>query len=466
MNQMKDTQLKKENKLGVVPIPRLLLAMSLPAMISMMIQAMYNVVDSIFVAQVGEEALTAVSLAFPIQILIISCFVGMGVGINSAISRRLGENKKSEAANVAEHGFLIAIILSIGLAVMGFFISEPFIRLFTDNALIISEGRIYLLIVTIFAFGSIITQAAFATLQGSGEMVKPMIGQIIGAVANIILNPILIFGLIGFPAMGVAGSATATVVGQMLGMIYMLVVVFGSQKNYLKLDYKTFHYETGIVKDIVKVGLPAAIMQGLGSLMITGYNLILAGFGMSAVAVFGVYFKIQSFIFMPIFGLGQGAMPIFGFNFGARNQLRFYETLKVAILAALGIMCLGTVVFWFFPVQIMMAFNPSPEMLEIGVHCLRSISLAFPIAGISIMISVSFQAIGKAYVSMIASFIRQMIVLLPVSFILARIGGLDLVWYGFIISEFACIAYELWMYRKFKTTIFDTWEATPVVAQA
>jgi len=298
---MKDTKVKKGSKLGAVPIPKLLFSMSLPAIISMMIQAMYNVVDSIFVAQVGEEALTAVSLAFPIQILIISCFVGMGVGINSAISRRLGENKKSEAANVAEHGFIIAIILSIALAVMGFFISEPFIRLFTDNALIISEGRIYLLIVTIFAFGSIITQAAFATLQGSGEMIKPMIGQIIGAVSNIILNPILVFGLIGFPALGVAGSAIATVSGQMLGMIYMLLVVFKGKHNYLKLDYKTYHYESAIVMDIVKVGLPAAVMQGLGSLMITGYNLILAGFGMSAVAVFGVYFKVQSFIFMPLY---------------------------------------------------------------------------------------------------------------------------------------------------------------------
>nr|WP_320027016.1 MATE family efflux transporter [uncultured Acetobacterium sp.] len=463
---MKDAKVKKGSKLGAVPIPKLLFSMSLPAIISMMIQAMYNVVDSIFVAQVGEEALTAVSLAFPIQILIISCFVGMGVGINSAISRRLGENKKSEAANVAEHGFIIAIVLSIALAVMGFFISEPFIRLFTDNALIISEGRIYLLIVTIFAFGSIITQAAFATLQGSGEMIKPMIGQIIGAVSNIILNPILVFGLIGFPALGVAGSAIATVSGQMLGMIYMLLVVFKGKHNYLKLDYQTYHYESAIVKDIVKVGLPAAIMQGLGSLMITGYNLILAGFGMSAVAVFGVYFKVQSFIFMPIFGLGQGAMPIFGFNFGAKNQARFYETLKVAVTAAFAFMCLGTVLFWIFPVQIMMAFNPSPEMMEIGVHCLRAISLAFPVAGVSIMISVSFQAIGKAYVSMVASFIRQMIVLLPVSFVLAQMGGLDLVWYGFIISEFFCLAYELWMYRKFKTTIFDNWTTAPVAVQA
>lgn len=464
MSESEKTLLKKQNKMGVVPIPRLLFSMSLPAIISMLIQSMYNVVDSIFVAHVGEEALTAVSLAFPIQILIISCFVGMGVGINSSIARRLGEGKREEAANVSEHGFVIAVILSVALAIIGVLISERFISLFTDNPLIISQGRDYLVIVTLFCFGSIITQAAFATLQGSGEMIKPMIGQIIGAVCNIILNPIMVFGLLGFPALGVAGSAIATVTGQIIGMIYMLIVVFKGKRNLLKLNFKIFHFEGSIFKDIVVVGLPAAIMQGLGSVLITGYNLILATFGMSAVAVFGVYFKLQSFIFMPIFGLGQGAMPIFGYNFGAKNEARFKQTLKVAVGAALGIMSIGTLLFWVFPEQILMPFNASDEMLAIGVHCLRSISIAFPLAGISIMISVSFQAIGKAYVSMISSFIRQMIVLLPSSYILAKIGGLDLVWYGFIISEVVCIAYEIFMYQRFKHKIFETWESLPAIS--
>jgi len=462
---MKDTQTQKKNKLGVVPIPKLLFSMSLPAIISMMIQALYNIVDSIFVAQIGEEALTAVSLAFPIQMIIISCFVGMGIGINSAISRRLGQNKKNEAANVAEHGFLLAMLIAAVLGILGFFTAETFISLFTDNANIIAQGRSYLMIVTVFCFGSFITQAAYSMLQGSGEMIQPMVGQIIGAVVNIILDPIMIFGWLGFPALGVTGAAIATVIGQLFGMAYMLLVIFKSSKNHLKLDYKVFHYETAIVKDIVKVGLPAAIMQGLASLMITGYNLILAEFGMSAVAVLGVYFKIQSLIFMPIFGLGQGAMPIFGFNFGAKNRERFNETLKVAVTAALTIMTIGMLLFWIFPAQIMMAFNPSAEMMEIGINCLRSISLAFPLAGISIMIGVSFQAIGKAYVSMIASFIRQMVVLLPVTYLLAQIGGLDWVWYGFIISEVFCLAYELFMYRWYQRRIFDTWDASPIVVQ-
>lgn len=462
MNESKDTLLKKKNKMGVMPIPRLLLTMSLPAIISMLIQSMYNVVDSIFVAQIGEEALTAVSLAFPIQILIISCFVGMGVGINSVISRHLGADKKEEAVNAAEHGFIIAIVLSLILAIFGFVIAEGFVGLFTTDPLIISQGRDYITIVTVFCFGSLITQAAFATLQGCGEMIKPMMGQIIGAVTNIILDPILIFGLLGFPAMGVRGAAIATVVGQIITMIFMLYIVFRGKNNHLELNYRSFHYEGKIIKDIVVVGLPATIMQGLGALLITGYNLILAGFGISAVAVFGVYFKVQSIIFMPIFGLGQGAMPIFGFNFGAKNQDRFSETLKVAMAIASLIMVFGTILFWVFPEQIMMLFNPTEEMLAIGVQCFRIVSLAFPLAGISIMISTSFQAMGKAYVSMIASFIRQMIVLLPISYIFAAIGGLDLVWYGFVVSEVVCLTYEIYMYRRFKQEIFDRWEIQPV----
>ena len=464
MKQTQDAQIKKENKMGVVPIPRLLLTMSLPAIISMLIQAMYNVVDSIFVAQVGEEALTAVSLAFPVQMIIIACFVGMGVGINSAISRRLGEKKISAAVNVAEHGFIIAIILSLVIVVVGFFISETFNSLFTDNQLIITQGRDYLLIVTMLSFGSIITQAAFSTLQGSGDMIKPMIGQIMGAVLNIIFNPILVFGLLGFPALGVVGSATATVAGQIIAMGYMLFVVFRGKNNVLQLDFKSFHFDKTIFRDILKVGLPSAIMQGLASIMITGYNLILASFGMSAVAVFGIYFKVQSFVFMPIFGLAQGAMPIFGFNFGARNEKRFKETLKVVTTVALIVMSMGLLMFWVFPVQIMSAFNPSPEMMAIGIHCLRVISLAFPVAGASIMIATSFQAIGKAHVSMIASFIRQMIFLLPVTYLLSRIGGLELVWYGFLISEIVCLTYELYMYRRYKRTIFSQWETLPEAA--
>lgn len=454
---MEEQQLQHENKMGTMHIPQLLFSMALPAIISMFVQAMYNIVDSVFVAQTGENALTAVSLAFPVQMLIVSCFVGMGVGINSGISRRLGEKKHREAEMVAEHGFLVAVILSLAAAILGAVFSNIFVKMFTDNPEIIKGCTDYLLIVTIFSFGSIITQAGFSTLQGSGDMIQPMIGQLIGAITNIILDPIMIFGLLGFPALGVTGAAIATVTGQIIAMVYILIVVLKRKKNLLKLQFRSFKYRGAIMKDIAVVGLPSAIMQGIGSFMVTGYNLILAGYGMTAVAVFGVYFKVQSFIFMPIFGLGQGAMPIFGYNYGAQNAKRFKETLKVSILTSLVIMFVGVLLFQLFPVQIFMLFNASEEMTAIGINCFRAISLAFPLAGISIMLSTSFQAMGKSYLSMISSFLRQMIFLLPFSYLFSLIGGLDTVWYGFIVSEIACLVFEVIVYRHYKKKVLDRW---------
>lgn len=454
---MEEQQLQHENKMGTMHIPQLLFSMALPAIISMFVQAMYNIVDSVFVAQTGENALTAVSLAFPVQMLIVSCFVGMGVGINSGISRRLGEKKHREAEMVAEHGFLVAVILSLAAAILGAVFSNIFVKMFTDNPEIIKGCTDYLLIVTIFSFGSIITQAGFSTLQGSGDMIQPMIGQLIGAITNIILDPIMIFGLLGFPALGVTGAAIATVTGQIIAMVYILIVVLKRKKNLLKLHFRSFKYREAIMKDIAVVGLPSAIMQGIGSFMVTGYNLILAGYGMTAVAVFGVYFKVQSFIFMPIFGLGQGAMPIFGYNYGAQNAKRFKETLKVSILTSLVIMFVGVLLFQLFPAQIFMLFNASEEMTAIGINCFRAISLAFPLAGISIMLSTSFQAMGKSYLSMISSFLRQMIFLLPFSYLFSLIGGLDTVWYGFIVSEIACLVFEVIVYRHYKKKVLDRW---------
>ncbi|WP_243124751.1 MATE family efflux transporter [Eubacterium limosum] len=454
---MEEQQLQHENKMGTMHIPQLLFSMALPAIISMFVQAMYNIVDSVFVAQTGENALTAVSLAFPVQMLIVSCFVGMGVGINSGISRRLGEKKHREAEMVAEHGFLVAVILSLAAAILGAAFSNVFVKMFTDNPEIIKGCTDYLLIVTIFSFGSIITQAGFSTLQGSGDMIQPMIGQLIGAITNIILDPIMIFGLLGFPALGVTGAAIATVTGQIIAMVYILIVVLKRKKNLLKLHFRSFKYRGAIMKDIAVVGLPSAIMQGIGSFMVTGYNLILAGYGMTAVAVFGVYFKVQSFIFMPIFGLGQGAMPIFGYNYGAQNAKRFKETLKVSILTSLVIMFVGVLLFQLFPAQIFMLFNASEEMTAIGINCFRAISLAFPLAGISIMLSTSFQAMGKSYLSMISSFLRQMIFLLPFSYLFSLIGGLDTVWYGFIVSEIACLVFEVIVYRHYKKKVLDRW---------
>ena len=451
-------QTTHENKMGTRPIPGLLISMALPAIISMFVQAMYNVVDSVFVAQVGENALTSVSLAFPIQMLIVSCFVGMGVGINSGISRKLGEKRHRDAERVAEHGFLVAVIIAVAAALIGIFFSERFARMFTDNAEIVAGCASYLFVVTVFSFGSIITQAGFSTLQGSGDMIQPMIGQLIGAVTNIVLDPIMIFGLFGMPAMGVTGAAIATVAGQILAMVYIVMIVVFRKKNLLHLNFRTFRFSGEMLKEIAVVGLPSAVMQGIGSFMVTGYNLILAGYGMTAVAVFGVYFKVQSFIFMPIFGLGQGAMPIFGYNYGAKNAGRFKETLKVGITISLVIMVIGIVIFQTCSGLIFeKMFNASPEMTVIGVHCFKTISLAFPIAGVSIMLSTSFQAMGKSYLSMISSFLRQMIFLLPFSYLFSLLGGLDMVWYGFIVAELACLTFEIIVYRHFKKKTFDTW---------
>ncbi|MEG0495516.1 MAG: MATE family efflux transporter, partial [Eubacterium sp.] len=245
--------------------------------------------------------------------------------------------------------------------------------------------------------------------------------------------------------------------GQIVAMIYILFIVIFRKNNLLKLNFKAFKYNGNVIKDIAVVGLPSAIMQGIGSFMVTGYNLILTGYGMTAIAVFGVYFKVQSFVFMPIFGLGQGAMPIFGYNYGAKNARRFNETLKVSVLVSLIIMVIGVILFQAFPKQIFAFFNASDSMITMGVQCFRAISIAFPFAGISIMISTAFQAMGKSYLSMIASFLRQMIFLLPFSYLFSVIGGINMVWYGFIVSEIACILFEYIVYRYFKKKILDTW---------
>jgi len=450
----------KDNKMGTMPIPKLMLTMSLPAILSMMVQAMYNVVDSIFVSKIGEEALTAVSLAFPIQLIIIACFLGIGTGVNSLISRKIGENDLDSATNAAEHGFLLSGILYLAIVTIGIFLANNFFSMFTDDALILSYGADYIRIIMFFSFGRMFAQAGMSTLQGTGEMVKPMIAQLIGAILNIILDPILIFGLLGFPAMGVSGAAIATVAAQIVSMIYIMIVLF-KKDNYIKINLKKFKYSSSITKQIMIVGLPVAIMQGLGSVMLTGLNLVLASFNETAVAVMGVYFKLQSFVFMPVFGLSQGTMPIIGYNFGARNKERLMSALKIGIAVAVILTTIGLVVFQLFPVQLLSLFNSTYEMTEIGVVAFRIISLCFPLAAISIMLSVSFQGMGDAYVSLIVSFIRQIIVLLPAAYILGRVAGLNAVWYGFLISEVVALLGVLYFFRKAYKTKLSVWgEAT------
>lgn len=452
-----------DNKMGTMPIPKLMLTMSLPAILSMMVQAMYNIVDSIFVSKIGEEALTAVSLAFPIQLIIIACFLGIGTGVNSLISRKIGENDLDSATNAAEHGFILSGILYLIIVTIGIFLANNFFSLFTEDTEIIGYGADYIKIIMFFSFGRMFAQAGMSTLQGTGEMVKPMIAQLIGAISNIILDPILIFGFLGFPAMGVSGAAIATVAAQIISMIYIMVVLF-KRDNYIKLDLKKFKYSSTITKQIMIVGLPVAVMQGLSSVMLTGLNLVLASFNETAVAVMGVYYKLQSLVFMPIFGLSQGTMPIIGYNFGARNKKRLISAMKIGIGAAVTFMTIGMVVFQLFPVQLLSLFNSTQEMTEIGVIAFRIISLGFPLAAAAIMLSVSFQGMGDAYISLIVSFIRQIIVLLPAAYIFGKLAGLNAVWFGFVISEVVSLLCVLYFFRKIYRTKLSAWGETEKTA--
>ncbi|MGH4124730.1 MAG: MATE family efflux transporter [Clostridium sp.] len=426
----------KENmyKLGNMDIKKLIIKMSLPAMLSMIVQALYNVVDSIFVAKISEQALTALSIAFPIQLIIVSIFVGLGVGINSFMSRKLGEGNKNDAINTAEHGFAIGIILWIILAICSAFVPEMFSKLFTEDPVVIKYAVQYTRIIMLFSFGSIISEVCMNILRSTGDMLSSMKIQLLGAITNIVLDPILIFGLLFFPKLGVKGAAIATVIGQISAMLYALKLVLRN-KNGLKLNLKKFHYSSDITGEIFKVGIPAMFMQMLGSIMVSGINLILAGFSGTAVAVFGAYFKLQSFIYMPVFGLTQGIMPIVGYNYGAKNKHRVLETVKYGCIFACAIMLVGTTVFVIFPRQLLMLFSSTQQMEAIGIECLRIISVGFAFSGIAIVLSTVFQALGKAAVSLIISFARQIIILIPLAFILSKLIGLTGIWISFPISE-------------------------------
>jgi putative MATE family efflux protein len=442
-------------KLGNMDIKKLIIKMSLPAMLSMIVQALYNVVDSIFVAKISEQALTALSIAFPIQLIIVSIFVGFGVGINSFMSRKLGEGNKDDAINTAEHGFAIGIVLGIILAICSTFVPEMFSKLFTDDPVVIKYAVQYTRIIMLFSFGSIIAEVCMNILRSTGDMLSSMRIQLLGAITNIVLDPILIFGLLFLPELGVMGAAIATVVGQICAMLYALKLVLRN-KNGLKLNLKKFHYTSNITGEIFKVGIPAIFMQMLGSIMVSGINLILAGFSGTAVAVFGAYFKLQSFVYMPVFGLTQGLMPIVGYNYGAKNKHRVLETVKYGCIFACAIMLVGTAVFVIFPRQLLMLFSSTPQMEAIGIECLRIISIGFVFSGIGIVLSTVFQALGKAEASLIISFARQIIILLPVAFIFSKLIGLPGVWIAFPISEiFALIVSGYFAIKVYREKIRD-----------
>ena len=434
--------------MGTRPILPLILAMSLPAMMSMLVQALYNVVDSYFVAQVSESALTAVSLVFPIQNLLIAVAVGTGVGLNSLISRRLGERNQKDADSAATHGLLIGLLNWLFFALLGIFFSRTFFTLFTANPEIIAMGESYMSIVCIGSVGFCVSINIEKTLQATGDMIHPMLSQLLGAITNIILDPLFIFGIGPFPQMGVAGAAVATIIGQIASMLYLLFVLF-TKKHGVSVVLRGFKPTLSMIKNIYAVGFPAIIMQSIGSVMVVGMNAILIAFSETAVAFFGIYFKLQSFVFMPVFGLNQGLLPIIGFNYGARSRHRVTQTVKWGSIIAVIIMASGTILFWALPAELLGIFNASEQMLAIGVPALRTISLCFIPAALGIVFSSAFQALGKGFSSLFISILRQLIVILPVSLAFAVLThDLTVVWYAFPIAETFSLIASVLIYAK------------------
>lgn len=443
----------QENKMGTQPILPLILKMSIPAMFSMLVQSLYNVVDSYFVAKISEQALTAVSLANPAQTLMISFAVGTGVGVNSLVSRRLGQHNQKEADAAATHGVILAVLTWLVFLLLGLFASGPFISSTTTNPEIAKLGTQYLTIVLAASVGCFVEIAFEKTLQATGNMIWPMIFQLTGAVINIIFDPILIFGLLGFPAMGVIGAAVATVFGQIMSMILSIVVMFVGEHK-VTVSLRGFRFSGRIVRDIYAVGIPSILMQSISAILNGVMNQILISFNETAVAVYGIYFKVQSFIYMPVFGLTHGVMPIMGYNFGAAKRKRLLSALFWGCVIATLIMVVGVVIFAAFPQVVLGIFNASDHMMEMGVPAFRTIAICFIPSAFGIMFSTLFQAIGKGSSSLIISVLRQLVLIIPAALILSQFG-LMYVWFAFPIAEGISLIFSILLYLRAKHTLID-----------
>ena len=437
----------QENKMGVMPVGKLLANMALPIILSMLVQALYNVVDSVYVSQVSESAVTALSLAFPVQNLQIGYAVGIGVGVNSLLSKSLGERDQEAANRTAGNGMVLMLIVTVVFMLFGIFGVRPYFEMQSQVAETVEGGIAYTRICCIFTLGVFMQVLGERLLQATGRTVYSMIAQGTGAIANIILDPIFIHGWFGVPAMGLAGAAVATVIGQWLGALVGLYfnekhnpeVQFG--RRYAKLEWKT-------VRAILTVGIPSVIMNGVGSVMNFGMNQILQGFAETATSVFGIYFKLQSFFFMPLFGINNATISIIAFNYGARKPERITKTLKIATAAALVLMTMGLLVFQLVPHVLLSLFNPSPAFMEIGQACLRTISLSFPVAAVCISLGACFQALGNGIYSTIISLGRQLVVLLPVAYLLSLSGNVNLVWLSYPIAEVASAALTAFFFLR------------------
>ena len=443
---------RQENKMGTMPVKKLIITMSLPMMISMLVQALYNVVDTYFVAQVSEEAMTAVTLAFPLQNLMIAVGSGTGVGINALLSRSLGEKRFDRSDAAANTGLLLTFLSYIAFLLIGIFAARPFVLTQVADPVrdkvVADYATTYLRIVCCLSIGVFFQLTFERLLQSTGKTVYSMISQGVGAIINIILDPIMIFGLFGFPKLGVAGAAYATVLGQMVASVIGMVLNLKKNDEISFSFSGIFHPRTDVIKEIYFVGVPSILMMSIGSLMTYLMNRILREFSNTAIAVFGVYFRLQSFFFMPVFGLNNGLIPVLAYNYGARKRERIKEALQFAIILAVCIMGVGTLVFETIPAPLLSLFQASDEMLRIGVPALRIICLSFMMAGASIAMGSIFQAFSQSYYSLIISVARQIIVLIPAAWLLARTGEVTNVWWSFPIAELVSFALSLYFFRR------------------
>lgn len=443
-----------ENKMGIMPVGKLLITMSLPMMISMVVQALYNIVDSVFVSRVSEDALTAVSMAFPLQALCIALGAGMGVGVNALLSKSLGAKDNDMVNKSALNGLFMTFVSYLVLLVIGIFAVKPFYMIQTDSADIIQYGTDYLSVICCFSFGMFFQFTFERLLQSTGRTFQTMITQTVGAVTNIILDPIFIFGYFGVPAFGVKGAAIATVIGQIIAAVLALIMNIKVNTD-IDFSLKGFKPNIKIIGMIYKVGLPSIIMQSIGSVMVFCLNKILIVFSSTAVAVFGVYFKLQSFVFMPVFGLNNGLIPIMAYNYGAKKKDRMIKTIKCGLLIAFSIMSVGMVVFELFPDAILALFEASDNMLAMGKVALRTIAIHFPVAAICIVLGSAFQALGNAVYSMFVSIARQLVVLIPVAYALSKLGNVNYVWWCFPIAEIMSLTITVIFFIKLKREVID-----------
>ena len=438
-----------ENKMGTMPVGKLLLNMALPMIISMLVQALYNVVDSIYVSRISESAVTALSLAFPIQNIQIGFATGIGVGVNSLLSKSLGEGNQKMANRAAGNGVFLVALVTMGFILFGIFGSRPYFEMQSAVEETVEGGAVYTAICCIFAVGIFVEILGERLLQASGRTFYTMITQGVGAVVNIILDPVFIFGVpvLGIPTMGIAGAAIATVIGQWVAAILAVIFNFKSNPD-VQFGIKYIKPHGVAIKTVLAVGIPSVIMVGIGSVMNFGMNQILQGFSETATGVFGIYYKLQSFFFMPLFGINNATISIMAFNYGARNPKRILGTLKRSCLTMMGIMLVGTAVFQLVPELLLGFFNPSDEFLRIGCSALRIISLHFPLAAVGIALGASFPAMGNGLYSTITSMCRQMLVLLPAAYLLSLTGEVTNVWWSFPVAEVVSLIVSLLLFWR------------------